>query len=109
MIPFGQKVGIVGRTGAGKSSFISSLFRISNIKTGTITINGIDLMETKLSNVRRSLSIIPQKPVLLSDTVRANVDPSLKVSDDKIWTALRQVQLEKFVKGQETPRIAVFE
>ena len=65
-------------------------------------------METKLSNVRRSLSIIPQKPVLLSDTVRANVDPSLKVSDDKIWTALRQVQLEKFVKGQETPRIAVF-
>ena len=105
MIPFGQKVGIVGRTGAGKSSFISSLFRIANITTGRITINGIDLMGTKLSKVRRSLSIIPQKPVLLSDSIRANVDPSLEVSDDKIWTALRQVQLETLVKGRGNQKI----
>ena len=97
VIPAGQKVGIVGRTGAGKSSLISSLFRISNICKGKITINGIDLLDTKLADIRRSLSIIPQSPTLLTDTIRANVDPTIKMSDDDILSALRQVQLEKFV------------
>ena len=102
VIPPGQKVGIVGRTGAGKSSLISSLFRISNICKGTISINGFDLANTKLTDVRRSLSMIPQTPTLLTDTIRANVDPTLTISDEIIWSALRQVQLEKFVR--ELPR-----
>ena len=99
VIPSGQKVGIVGRTGAGKSSLISSLFRISNICAGKLSINGVDLLDTKLADVRRALSIIPQTPTLLTDTIRANVDPTLKIDDEKVWTALRQVQLEKYVKG----------
>ena len=101
-IPAKQKVGIVGRTGAGKSSFIAALFRIANCdKGGAIRIGGENTATMSLTKLRNSISIIPQTPTLLSDTIRTNVDPSRTCSDDQIWAALRQVKLDAFVMGSE--------
>merc|ERR1739838_136570 len=97
-INHGEKIGVVGRTGAGKSSLISAIFRIANISSGTITIGGHDTSKIKLAKLRQSLSIIPQAPTLLTETIRGNIDPTLTMSDDSIWTVLRQVQLDTFVQ-----------
>ena len=97
----GEKIGVVGRTGAGKSSLISALFRIRNLYEGSIRIGNQDIGDIELGKLRQSLSIIPQSPTLLADTIRANVDLSGKLSDDRIWKALRQVQLDKFVSSLE--------
>ena len=97
----GEKVGVVGRTGAGKSSLISALFRIRNLYEGSIRIGNQDIGDIELGKLRQSLSIIPQSPTLLTDTIRANVDLSGKLSDERIWKALRQVQLDKFVSSLE--------
>ena len=87
----GEKVGVVGRTGAGKSSLISALFRITNLSEGTIHIGKEDISEMKLGRLRQTLSIIPQTPTLLTDTIRANVDKTGQLSDEQIWNALRHL------------------
>ena len=97
----GEKVGVVGRTGAGKSSLISALFRIRNLYEGSIRIGNQDIGDIELGKLRQSLSIIPQSPTLLTDTIRGNVDQSGQLSDEKIWKALRQVKLDKFVNSLE--------
>ncbi|CAH0722570.1 unnamed protein product, partial [Brenthis ino] len=89
----GWKVGIVGRTGAGKSSLISALFRLSNIE-GSIEIDGIDTCGIPKTVLRTNISIIPQEPVLFSATLRYNLDPFNHFSDDDIWKALEQVELK---------------
>lgn len=89
----GEKVGICGRTGAGKSSLMIALFRICNFASGTIFIDGIDISKVKLRNLRRSLAIIPQDPVLFSGSIRENLDPSGDYSDNRIWSILKQVHL----------------
>ncbi|KAI1289204.1 ATP-binding cassette sub-family C member 4 [Halotydeus destructor] len=93
----GQKIGIVGRTGAGKSSLITVLFRLADFE-GTVEIDGIDSKKTDLSELRSSMSIIPQDPVLFSGSLRRNLDPFKIYDDHTIWECLRQADLEKFVR-----------
>jgi len=86
-----EKVGIVGRTGAGKSSFIQTLFRMGTLVDGDIIIDDIDISTVGLDDVRRRISIIPQDPVLFTGTMRSNLDQFDDYSDAQIWYALEQV------------------
>ena len=96
-IEAGEKVGIVGRTGAGKSSLIQTLFRMGTLIDGRITIDNIDISTVGLDDVRQKISIIPQDPVLFTGTMRSNLDQFGDYSDAEIWTALEQVQLKALV------------
>ncbi|XP_052753822.1 ATP-binding cassette subfamily C member 4-like [Galleria mellonella] len=96
VIESGWKVGVVGRTGAGKSSLISALFRLAPID-GHVYIDNIDTGDIALKELRSKISIIPQEPVLFSASLRYNLDPFDKYTDAEIWTALEQVELKKSV------------
>lgn len=89
-IEAGHKVGIVGRTGAGKSSIIYALFRLAELD-GVVNINGIDTSTVSLHALRKHMSIIPQDPVLFSGTLQFNLDPFGLESDENLWKALEQV------------------
>ncbi|KAI8918385.1 P-loop containing nucleoside triphosphate hydrolase protein [Powellomyces hirtus] len=94
IIPAGTKVGIVGRTGAGKSSFLQALFRIVNPSPrGCIKIDNIPTCDVRLSELRSRISIIPQEPFCFKGTLRFNVDPFGNYSDDTIWKVLQLVEL----------------
>ncbi|KAH9523860.1 Multidrug resistance-associated protein 1 [Bulinus truncatus] len=93
----GEKVGIVGRTGAGKSSLSLSLFRLMEAADGYITIDGINIADLGLHDLRSRLTILPQDPVLFSGSLRMNLDPFNEFSDDEVWTALERSHLKVFV------------
>ncbi|XP_071628428.1 ATP-binding cassette subfamily C member 4-like [Temnothorax longispinosus] len=96
------KVGVVGRTGAGKSSLISALFRLFNEGLeGKIKIDGRDTSTVGLSELRCKISIIPQEPVLFSESLRYNLDPFSQYDDVKLWEVLRQVELNDVALDQE--------
>lgn len=85
-------MGIVGRTGAGKSSIIAALFRMAPLD-GEILIDNLPTSTMGLHDLRRVISIIPQEPVLFSGTIRKNLDPFEEHSDAELFTALREVEL----------------
>jgi ATP-binding cassette subfamily C (CFTR/MRP) protein 4 len=92
----GEKLGIVGRTGAGKTSLISALFRLFHFE-GTILIDGVDTKSVLLQTLRSKMSIIPQDPILFIGSLRKNLDPFDQYTDCEIWQALEDVQMKTLI------------
>ncbi|KAF9920089.1 hypothetical protein FBU30_010129 [Linnemannia zychae] len=97
----GHKVGVVGRTGAGKSSLIQALFLLVQLESGKIVIDGIETDTIGTADLRSSMSIIPQDPVLFQGTLRYNLDPLDRYSEQELWRALEASDLKGYVQQQE--------
>ena len=95
----GKKVGIVGRTGAGKSSIIQALFRTVELNSGYIAIDQTDISTVGLHTLRKSLGVIPQNPFIFSATLRYNIDPVGEYSDENIWRALNMAHLKEKIES----------
>ncbi|RKO99373.1 hypothetical protein CXG81DRAFT_14602 [Caulochytrium protostelioides] len=95
-----EKIGLVGRTGSGKSTLLIALLRIVELHSGQIILDGIDLATIGLNDLRRNIAIVPQESVLFVGTIRSNVDPFHKCTDDEIWRALDAVQLGEMIRSQ---------
>lgn len=104
----GEKVGICGRTGAGKSSIMTGLYRLSELESGSITIDGLDIADMGLYDLRSKLLIIPQDPVLFQGTIRKNLDPFDDYLDKVLWDSLRRAGLidEKELHDVKHSRLA---
>jgi len=95
----GMKVGIVGRTGSGKSTLFQTLFRFVIPEEGRILISGVDIATIPLQDLRRSIAIIPQDPTLFLGSVRSNLDRFNECADEQVWSALQRVQLADHIRS----------
>ncbi|KAI8809825.1 P-loop containing nucleoside triphosphate hydrolase protein [Cladochytrium replicatum] len=96
----GEKLGIVGRTGSGKSSLASAFFRMLNISRGSINIDGRDITKVGLKTLRSNLGIIPQEPVIFNGTIRSNLDIRSEHTDDELWNVLELVGLKTYISSR---------
>ena len=94
-----ERIGIVGRTGAGKSSITLALFRMIESAEGKIMIDGVNIGELGLHDLRSNITIIPQDPVLFSGSLRFNLDPFMRHTDEEIWRALEYANLKDFAQS----------
>lgn len=98
----GEKIGVVGRTGAGKSTIIQSISRIVEIEDGTMEIDGVKTTDIPISQLRDQVTVIPQDPTLFSGSLRFNVDPTGKVADAEILDLLKRAGLERLLTRERT-------
>ncbi|XP_050523511.1 ATP-binding cassette sub-family C member 10 [Daktulosphaira vitifoliae] len=93
-----EKIGVIGRTGAGKSSLFAALFKMIEIQSGHIFIDAVDLSKISSRQIRNRLCIIPQDPFLFEGTIRENIDPFKEYMDSNIWSALQRCHLVSTIK-----------
>ncbi|CDS82194.1 related to ABC transporter [Sporisorium scitamineum] len=98
----GQRLGLVGRSGSGKSTTLLALFRMIEMRSGAIRIDGQDIASIPARKLRSQMTIVPQNPLILAATIRENLDPEGVCTEDELWNALHKCHLAEFVKERES-------